>query len=70
MKTNTPYGADIREVINLFVPENELAFFHEFAVAGGVYENAVTVEEKEYFFKEEIPSAADALEKNATKSAP
>ncbi len=63
MKTNTPYGADIREVINLFVPENELAFFHEFTVAGGVYENAVTVEEKEYFFKEEIPSAADALEK-------
>ena len=63
MTTDTPYGADLREVINLFLPENELAFFHTFSRKDGFYENEITIEDKVYFYRDAIPFAADALEK-------
>lgn len=63
MTTDTPYGADLREVINLFLPENELAFFHTFSRKDGFYENEIAIEDKVYFYRDAIPFAADALEK-------
>lgn len=63
MTIDTPYGADLREVINLFLPENELAFFHTFSRKDGFYENEITIEDKVYFYRDAIPFAADALEK-------
>ena len=63
MTTDTPYGADLKEVINLFVPESELAFFHTFSAENGFYENEIAVEDKTYRYRDKIPVAANALEK-------
>ena len=63
MTTDTPYGADLKEVINLFVPESELAFFHTFSTENGFYENEIAVEDKTYRYRDKIPVAANALEK-------
>lgn len=62
MKTNTPYGADLNEVANLFLPDADEQAEHILERRNGRYENTVRVGGRTYFFSDPEEPAADALE--------
>lgn len=50
MKTNTPFSADLDEVINLFLPAGQADAEHHCENKGDFYENAVRIGEKHYVY--------------------
>lgn len=63
MITNTAYSPDIREVINLFLPESQVEVAHAFTESEGNYHNTVTVNGVNYEFTDIKPHAETPLEK-------
>ncbi|PWM70248.1 MAG: coproporphyrinogen dehydrogenase HemZ [Bacillota bacterium] len=61
MKTNTPYEADINEVVKLFL-QDDADGEHVCETKGGRYENTVRVGEKRYYFSDPVKDGG-ALER-------
>ncbi len=61
MTTNTPYGADLGEVLKLFVPDGEIG--HELTYENGQAVNRVVIGGKQYCFSDPVRAADNALEK-------
>lgn len=55
IETNTPYLADIKEVINLFVQNEQVEFSHYFSQEQDEYFNKIEINGKSYEFKDEKP---------------
>ena len=62
MITNTNYLPDLREVINLFVPDDTINVEHEFTQKDGKYFNKITVNGKLYDYVDCIPQANGEME--------